>query len=55
MEVHGNSPLVNKRVGDIVPKEIEDFNLTRRTLDQEITKEALLQIEDLEEARTKFR
>ena len=52
---HGNYAVAllkeqNIQQAEITAKEIEDFNSTRRSLDQEITKEVLLQIEDLEEA-----
>jgi single-stranded-DNA-specific exonuclease len=51
---HGNYAVAllkeqNIQQAEITSKEIEDFNSTRRILDQEITKEALLQIEELEE------
>ena len=51
---HGNYAVALLKEKDLAQAEsaahdIETFNTTRRTLDQEITKEALLQIEELDE------
>ena len=51
---HGNYAVAllkenNIKQAEIAAKEIELFNTTRRTLDQDITKEALHQIEELDE------
>jgi len=51
---HGNYAVALLKEKDLVQAEraaqdIETFNTTRRTLDQDITKEALLQIEELDE------
>lgn len=51
---HGNYAVTLLKEKDLAQAEraaqdIETFNTTRRTLDQEITKEALLQIEELDE------
>ena len=51
---HGNyavSLLKERNItqAELVAQEIESFNTTRRALDQNITKEALAQIEELNE------